>query len=39
VRHAVLKKGYRANGKNCQADLDGYFFKPYVEGKVDKGRY
>jgi arylsulfatase len=32
-----LKKGYRANGKNWKVHLDGYNFKPYFEGKVDKG--
>jgi arylsulfatase len=31
------EKGYKANGKTFRVHLDGYNFKPYFEGKVDKG--
>jgi arylsulfatase A-like enzyme len=31
------KEGYKANGKDFRVHLDGYNFKPYFEGKVDKG--
>lgn len=31
------KGGYKAAGKNFRVHLDGYNFKPYFEGKVDKG--
>lgn len=31
------KKGYRANGKSFRVHLDGYNFKPYFEGKTEKG--
>ena len=31
------KKGYKANGKNFRVHLDGYNFKPYFEGKSEKG--
>ncbi len=31
------KEGYQANGKNFRVHLDGYNFKPYFEGKEDKG--
>ncbi|MCC4831367.1 arylsulfatase [Shewanella sp. 1_MG-2023] len=30
-------KGARYNGTNWRVHLDGYNFKPYFEGKVDKG--
>lgn len=32
-----LKKGYRANGTKWRVHLDGYNFKPFFEGQVDKG--
>jgi arylsulfatase len=32
-----LKKGHRANGKRWKVHLDGYNFKPFLEGKVDEG--
>jgi len=31
------KEGYKANGKNWRVHLDGYNFKPYFEGKAEKG--
>ncbi|MEH6549635.1 MAG: arylsulfatase [Pseudomonadales bacterium] len=31
------KNGYKANGKKFRVHLDGYNFKPYFEGEVDKG--
>ncbi|NOR79360.1 MAG: sulfatase-like hydrolase/transferase [Methyloprofundus sp.] len=31
------KKGYKANAKNFRVHLDGYNFKPYFEGKTEKG--
>ena len=31
------KEGYKANGKNLRVHLNGYNFKPFFEGKVDKG--
>ncbi|MGB5964550.1 MAG: arylsulfatase [Sulfurimonadaceae bacterium] len=31
------KDGYKANGKNFRVHLDGYNFKPYFEGKAEKG--
>jgi len=34
---AKLKKGHRANGKRWKVHLDGYNFKPYLEGKAEKG--
>lgn len=32
-----LAKGYKANGKEFKVHIDGYDFKPFFEGKVDKG--
>ena len=32
-----LKKGYKANGKDWKVHLDGYNFKPFFEGKAEKG--
>ena len=31
------KDGYKANGKSWRVHLDGYNFKPFFEGKVEKG--
>ncbi|NOR56008.1 MAG: arylsulfatase, partial [Sulfurovum sp.] len=31
------KEGMKANGKNFRVHLDGYNFKPYFEGKAEKG--
>ena len=31
------KGGYKANGKKFRVHLDGYNFKPYFEGKEEKG--
>ncbi len=31
------KEGYKANGKDFRVHLDGYNFKPFFEGKVEKG--
>jgi arylsulfatase len=31
------KEGMKANGKNFRVHLDGYNFKPYFEGKTEKG--
>jgi arylsulfatase len=31
------KEGYEANSRNFRVHLDGYNFKPYFEGKEDKG--
>ncbi len=31
------KEGYKANGKDFRVHLDGYNFKPYFEGKIEKG--
>ena len=31
------KNGYQANGKKFRVHLDGYNFKPYFEGKEEKG--
>jgi arylsulfatase A-like enzyme len=31
------EEGYNANGKNFRVHLDGYNFKPYFEGKTEKG--
>jgi len=31
------KNGYKANGKKFRVHLDGYNFKPYFEGKDEKG--
>jgi len=31
------KNGYRANGKKFRVHLDGYNFKPFFEGKEEKG--
>jgi arylsulfatase A-like enzyme len=31
------RNGYRANGKKFRVHLDGYNFKPYFEGKEEKG--
>ncbi len=34
---AKLKKGHRANGKRWKVHLDGYNFKPFLEGSAEKG--
>ena len=31
------ENGYKANGKTFRVHLDGYNFKPYFEGKAEKG--